>query len=73
MLQNARVTAFSISELLKENQQGRGLKLSLRPSPRSGLTNSYRLEILRLGLTKSYQLEILRQAKTQQNTILHVV
>ena len=24
MLQNARVTAFTISELLRENQQGRG-------------------------------------------------
>ena len=41
MLQNARVTAFSVSELLKENQQGRGLKLPLDPSPRSVLTNSY--------------------------------
>ena len=62
MLQNARVAAFSVSELLKENQQGRGLKLPLHPSPRSGLTNSYRLEILRQGLTKSNRLEILRQA-----------
>ena len=34
MLQNARVTAFSISELLRENQQ-RGI-----PSPRLGLNKS---------------------------------
>ena len=27
MLQTARLTAFTVSELLKENQQGGGLKL----------------------------------------------
>ena len=27
MLQNARVTAFTVSELLKENQHGVGIKL----------------------------------------------
>ena len=27
MLQNARVTVFTVSELLRENQQGRGVKL----------------------------------------------
>ena len=30
MLQNARVTTFTVSELLRENQQGGGIKL---PSP----------------------------------------
>ena len=36
MLQNARVTAFTVSELLRENQQGGGrVKLSpLPPLPR---------------------------------------
>ena len=29
MLQNARVTAFTVSELLKENQHGVGIKLSI--------------------------------------------
>ena len=28
MLQNARVTAFTVSELLRENQQGRGGKIT---------------------------------------------
>ena len=36
MLQNARVTAFTVSELLKENQQGGGsVKLPPPPPPRS--------------------------------------
>ena len=35
MLQNARVTAFTISELLRENQQG--VKLPPSPPPRLGL------------------------------------
>ena len=34
MLQNARVTAFTVSELLKENQQGGG-SVKLPPPPRS--------------------------------------
>ena len=29
MLQNARVTAFTVSELLKENQHGVRIKLSI--------------------------------------------
>ena len=29
MLQNARITAFTVSELLKENQHGVGIKLSI--------------------------------------------
>ena len=36
MLENVRVSAFTVSELLRENQQGRGLKLPPPPS-RSGL------------------------------------
>ena len=36
MLQNARVTAFNVSELLKENQQGGGSKIP-PPPPRLGL------------------------------------
>ena len=39
MLQNARVIAFTISELLKENQQG--VKLSPSPSPRLGLRSTF--------------------------------
>ena len=35
MLQNARVTAFNVSELLRENQQRVGGKIT--PSPRLGL------------------------------------
>ena len=38
MLQNARVTAFTVSELLKENQQG--VKLP-PPPPRLGLRNKF--------------------------------
>ena len=34
MLQNVRVTAFTVSELLRENQQG---KTTPRPPPRLGL------------------------------------
>ena len=39
MLQNAMITAFTISELLKENQQGKGVKISPPPPfpPRLGL------------------------------------
>ena len=36
MLQNARVTAFTVSKLLRENQQGEGVKLR-HPPPRLGL------------------------------------
>ena len=32
MLQNARVTAFTVSKLLRENQQGEGVKIT--PPPR---------------------------------------
>ena len=40
MLQNARVTAFIVSELLRENQQGEGVSLPppLAPPPILGLT-----------------------------------
>ena len=33
MLQNARVTAFTVSELLRENQQGRGGGRKITPPP----------------------------------------
>ena len=36
MLQNARVRAFTVSELLRENQQEGGGKIT--PSPRLGLS-----------------------------------
>ena len=36
MLQNVRVTAFSVSKLLRENQQGGGER-ELTPTPRLGL------------------------------------
>ena len=37
MLQNARVTAFTVSELLRENQQGG--KITSPPSPAHTLTH----------------------------------
>ena len=41
MLQNAMITAYNISELLKENQQGKGVKITPPPPltfpPRLGL------------------------------------
>ena len=37
MLKNPRVTNFTVFHLLKENQQGRGVKLPPPPSPRLGL------------------------------------
>ena len=33
MLQNARVTAFTVSKLLRENQQGEGVKITPPPPP----------------------------------------
>ena len=33
MLQNARVTAFTVSKLLRENQQGDGVKITPPPPP----------------------------------------
>ena len=33
MLQNARITAFVVSELLRENQQGGGGRVKLSPPP----------------------------------------
>ena len=38
MLQNARVTAFTVSELLRENQQGGWGELFPTHRPRLGLT-----------------------------------
>ena len=32
MLQNARVTAFTVSKLLRENQQGEGVKITPPPT-----------------------------------------
>ena len=50
MLKNARVTAFTVSELLRENQQagmgGAGVKSS-PPSPRLGLSRSVTSEATR--------------------------
>ena len=37
MLQNARLTAFTVSELVRENQLGEGVKLPPPPHPRLGL------------------------------------
>ena len=44
MLKNARVTAFTVSELLRENQRGRGVKLPPPPPPHT--------HTLRLGLRR---------------------
>ena len=38
ILQNARVTAFTVSELLRESQKGGGGKITPPPPPRLGLT-----------------------------------
>ena len=48
MLQNARVIVFTVSELLMENQQGEGVKITLS-SPRC------RNETLRAKKAQSYQ------------------
>ena len=40
MLQNTRVTAFTFSELLRENQQGRWRGVKLCPPPRLGLISN---------------------------------
>ena len=41
MLQNARVVAFTVSELLRENQEGGGAKITLPPHPpRLGLSKT---------------------------------
>ena len=45
MLQNARVTAFTVFELLREIQLGGGLKLHPPPSPRLGLKRIFSLPI----------------------------
>ena len=37
MLQNVRVTTFTVSELLRKNQQGEGLKLPVPLSQQIGL------------------------------------
>ena len=47
MLQNARVTAFTVSELLRENQQG--VKLPL-PQPRLGLKSMLILHFAKVGI-----------------------
>ena len=41
MLQNARVTAFTVSQLLRENERG-GVKLSPSPTLRLGLRRQSR-------------------------------
>ena len=41
MLQNSRVTAFTVSKLLRENQQGEGGEVKLPP------THTLRLELIR--------------------------
>ena len=43
MLQNPRITTFTVSELLRENQQGGGDKINLSPPPppRLGLMTSF--------------------------------
>ena len=45
-IQNARVTAFTISELLRENQQGGGGKITPLP-PRLGLSSTYGVTVMR--------------------------
>ena len=47
MLQNARATAFTVSELLRENQQGKGGELPppAPSSPRLGLKNNFMQQI----------------------------
>ena len=47
MLQNARVTAFIVSELLRENQQGGGVKLS--PTTTQIRVNAKYLITLKIG------------------------
>ena len=65
MLQNARVTAFTISELLRENQQGREGEGTKLPPPRLGLIHldsetSLRVWVPPLNEVKDNQCEIVR-------------
>ena len=46
-IQNARVTAFTISELLRENQQGGGGGKITPLPPRLGLSSTYGVTVMR--------------------------
>ena len=52
MFENARVTAFTVSELLGENQHGGGggVKITSPPSPRLGSKESFLWYMLYLDL-----------------------
>ena len=46
MLQNAKIIAFTISELLRENQQGReGGKITKLPPPPSSLPSTIQIRV----------------------------
>ena len=45
MLQNARVTAFTVSKLLRENQQGEGVKITPPPYTHTHTLIRVKLEV----------------------------
>ena len=45
MLQNARVTAFTVSKLLRENQQGEGVKITPPPHTHTHTLIRVKLEV----------------------------
>ena len=45
MLQNARVTAFTVSKLLRENQQGEGVKITPPPPTHTHTLIRVKLEV----------------------------
>ena len=53
MLQNAKVTAFTVFELLRVNQQGMGGKITPPPPPRLGLGNFQKLVTKKRELSKT--------------------
>ena len=54
MLQNTRVTAFTVSELLREYQQGE-VKLSAPPPPTDQLTGPFFFEGKRTWLNHAFK------------------
>ena len=69
MMQNARVTAFTVSELLRENQQGGKIT---NPSQGLGWDNPQSLEYITLLLQweqNSYQVKVITTMKNYNQSI----
>ena len=57
MLKNARVTAFTVSEFLRENQQGGRVKLP-PPTPRLGIMISMQKKLLERSTQNNWKTQI---------------